>query len=318
MVVSTLKIVFMGTPEFAVPSLDALISNNSNICAVYCQPPRPAGRGKTLRKSPVQIRAESADLNIQMPLSLEENESQKYLQNLGADVCLVVAYGLILPKSVLDAPRFGCINAHASLLPRWRGAAPIQRAIISGDHETGVSIMQMDEGLDTGPVLYQNKISIEKNDDSGTLHNKLSILSAQMLEKFIAELSKNRIPKAKTQKGTPCYAKKINKYETRLDWRLNARLLSQQVKAFSPSPGAWFQHQKTQIKVFQAEPLQLNNDQSPGTLTLNKDIIIKCGENTGLRLILLQHAGKKILDYSSFLRGYKFVNGDYLECPDIN
>ena len=178
--------------------------------------------------------------------------------------------------------------------------------------------MQMDDGLDTGPVLYQNKITIEQDYDSGRLHNKLSVLSAQLLAKTIGELSKNRIPKAIAQNGVPSYAKKIEKYETRLNWRLDARLLSQQIKAFAPSPGAWFRHQKTQIKVLKAEPLQLANEQKPGTLILNKNIIIKCGENTALRLIRLQLAGKNILDYSSFLHGYKFVNGDYLECPGTN
>lgn len=310
---SSLKIIFMGTPEFAIPSLDILINNNSNICAVYCQPPRPAGRGKTLRKSPVQIRAESAGLNVQMPVSLQDKDSQHHFKNLEADVCLVVAYGLILPRPILDAPRFGCINAHASLLPRWRGAAPIQRAIIAGDEKTGVSIMQMGDGLDTGPVLYQDKITIEENYDSGRLHDKLSLLSAQLLERTVREFSRNSVPKAVIQHGIPSYAKKIEKHETRLDWRLNARLLSRQVKAFTPSPGAWFPHQKTQIKIYKAEPLQLNNKQKPGTLILNKDIIVKCGENTGLRLISLQSAGKKVLDYSNFLRGYKFINGDCLK-----
>ena len=308
----------MGTPQFSIPSLDVLIGNNSDVCAVYCQPPRPAGRGKSLRKSPVQIRAESEGLNVQMPTSLKDKESQKYFQKLEADVCFVVAYGLILPKPLLRAPRLGCINAHASLLPRWRGAAPIQRAIMAGDKQTGVSIMQMDDGLDTGPVLYQNKITIEEGYDAGILQKKLSVLSAQLLAKTIGKLDINLVPQATVQQGNPCYAKKIEKNETRLNWRLNAKLLSQNVKAFNPSPGAWFPYQNTKIKVFEAEPVTLNTEQNPGTLIINKNIIIKCGENTGLRLIRLQSAGKKIIDFSDFLRGCKFVNGDYIECPDIN
>ncbi len=326
------KLIFMGTPDYAVPSLDALLAADYSIAAVYCQPPRPAGRGKKPRASPVQRRAEAAGLKVRMPVSLKDAQQQQEFAALGADLCIVIAYGLILPQAVLDAPRLGCINAHASLLPRWRGAAPIQRAIMAGDGETGVSIMQMDAGLDTGPVLRRESTPIDATCDAGDLHDRLAEISGRLLVELADERCRGVAPTPVPQGEGASYAAKIDKAEARLDWRLKAPELARRVRALSPYPGAWFSHGAERIKLAQAAPSSYDSAEQPGTvlradrlllsqsglLSGQSDLAVVCGGGTVLDLKRLQRAGKGVLDAAEFLRGHDLAAGEVLACPATN
>lgn len=308
------KLIFMGTPEYAVPSLDALLAAGFPIGAVYCQPPRPAGRGKKPRPSPVQRRAEMAGLALRMPVSLKGEAEQKEFMAFGADLCIVVAYGLMLPKKVLEAPRLGCINAHASLLPRWRGAAPIQRAIMAGDKETGVCVMQIDEGLDTGPVLRRERLAIDAECDGGELHGRLAALSATLLVVTAKQLCCGAALAPVAQSGNASYAVKINKAETRIDWKLPARELANLVRALSPTPGAWFLHGGDRIKLLEAQ-IAAATDAPPGTVIIGDDLMVACGMGTALQLGRLQRAGKGVMAVAEFLRGHAILPGEILPCP---
>jgi len=308
-------IIFMGTPDYAVPSLDALLAAGFPIAAAYCQPPRPAGRGKKPRPTAVQRRAEAAGLNVQMPVSLKEEAQQRAFAAFNADLCVVVAYGLILPPALLQAPRLGCINAHASLLPRWRGAAPIQRALMAGDTETGVSIMQMDEGLDTGPVLGQAKVTIDANCDAGQLHDRLAALSAGLLTEIANELCRGTAPEAVEQGDGASYAAKIDKAESRLDWTRPAPELANLVRALSPAPGAWFQHGAARIKLLAARAQSHDGAEAPGTVLAGDGFSVVCGGGTALRFVRLQRAGKSVLATAEFLRGHAIAAGETLPCP---
>ncbi|MDP6817825.1 MAG: methionyl-tRNA formyltransferase [Alphaproteobacteria bacterium] len=310
-------LIFMGTPDYAVASLDALLAAGYQIGAVYCQPPRPAGRGKRVRPSAVQRRAEAAGLDLRMPVSLKDGAEQRALAALQADLAIVVAYGLILPPAVLAAPRLGCINAHASLLPRWRGAAPIQRAIMAGDSETGVSIMRMDEGLDTGPLLRQARLTIEADCDAGQLHDRLAALSASLLVEVAGELCRGEAPPATAQGAGASYAAKIDKAETRLDWNRPAPELANLVRALSPAPGAWFEHRGARIKLLAAQTEAHDGFEPPGTvLGVDGDggLIVACGHATSLHLLRLQRAGKGVLAAAEFLRGHAIAAGETLPC----
>ena len=307
-------LIFMGTPDYAVPSLDALLAADFSIAAVYCQPPRPAGRGKRPRPTAVQRRAEAAELNVQMPVSLKEAAEQRAFAAFDADLCVVVAYGLILPPDLLGAPRLGCINAHASLLPRWRGAAPIQRAVMAGDTETGVSIMQMDEGLDTGPVLRQAKLAIDAECDAGQLHDQLAALSASLLSEVAGALCQGAAPEVVEQGDGASYAAKIDKAETRLDWTRPAPELANLVRALSPAPGAWFQHGAARIKLLAARALAQNGAAAPGTVLEGAGLTVSCGDGTALRLESLQREGKSVLAAAEFLRGHAIAAGEALPC----
>lgn len=241
-----MRVIFMGTPAFAVPVLDALIDAGHEIAAVYCQPPRPAGRGQKPRPSPVEARAEALCLPLRMPLSLKEAAEQQAFAALGADVAVVVAYGLILPQAVLDAPRLGCLNIHASLLPRWRGAAPIHRAILAGDAETGVAIMRMEAGLDTGPVLLREAVMIGAQETTGALHDRLSGLGARLIVEALDRLDTLRpVPQAKTGVS---YAAKIDKAEARVDWRRPAVEVDRLIRGLAPFPGAWCEMGGARVK----------------------------------------------------------------------
>jgi len=308
------KIIFMGTPDYAVPALNLLLAAGFPIAAVYCQPPRPAGRGKKPRLSPVQRRAEAAGLKVCMPASLRGKAEQREFSAAGADLCVVVAYGLILPKALLEAPRLGCINAHASLLPRWRGAAPIQRAIMAGDTETGVCIIQMNEGLDTGPILRSERLAIDTQCNGGNLHDRLAELSATLLAETADQLCRGTAPAPVAQTGEVSYAAKIDKAETRLDWNRPASELANLVRALSPVPGVWFLHGEDRIKLLAAQPVGAMNAQ-PGTVLSGAGLTVACGAGTALRLVRLQRAGKGEMATAEFLRGHTIPLGEILPCP---
>ncbi len=310
---NALRIVFMGTPAYAVPSLEALMASRHRVICVYSQPPRPRGRGQAPRASPIAARAESIGLPVRTPASLKRADEQAAFAALDADLGVTVAYGLILPAAILAAPRLGCINAHASLLPRWRGAAPIRRAIMAGDTETGVTIMQMDEGLDTGPTLLTEAVPITPNVTGGALHDKLAALSARLLVEAVDRLSEGRLAATPQPDDGATYATKIEKREAALDWRMPAPRLARLVRAFAPHPGTWFTHDGARIKILAAEAVSGKASGSPGEV-LDARLTIACGDGTALRPTRLQRAGKAPVDVDAFLRGFAIAPGTILPC----
>lgn len=301
-----MRVVFMGTPDFSVPVLDALVAAGHEIAAVYCQPPRPAGRGKKNRPTPVHARAVALGLAVRHPVSLKGAEEQAEFAALNADVAVVVAYGLILPQAVLDAPRRGCLNIHASLLPRWRGAAPIHRAIMAGDAETGVCIMQMEAGLDTGPVLLREATDITPQDTTARLHDRLSAMGARLIVQALDRLD-TLTPEPQPDAGVT-YARKIDKAEAAIDWTRPAQEIDRQIRGLSPFPGAWTTAGDTRIKLLMSELTE--GQGAPGTL-LDDDITVACGTGA-LRLHTLQRAGKAAQDAETFLRGMALPHGTVL------
>ncbi len=302
-----MRIVFMGSPDFSVPVLDALVEADHEVVCVYCQPPRRAGRGKKDRPTPVQTRAEALGLDVRHPVSLKVPEESAAFAALNADVAVVVAYGLILPQTVLDAPRRGCLNIHASLLPRWRGAAPIHRAIMAGDAETGVCIMQMEAGLDTGPVLLRRSVPIATDDTTGSLHDRLSVLGAQMICEALADLD-HLTPVAQPDVGVT-YAAKIDKSETPIDWDQPAAHVDAHIRGLSPFPGAWFEHEGVRIKVLGCELAP--GDGAPGLVTATP-LTVACGAGA-VALTRLQRAGRSAQDVQDFLRGCPLPPGTQLK-----
>lgn len=303
-----LTIAFMGTPDFAVPALEALIGAGHNIVAVYTQPPRPAGRGKHLRKSAVHNVAEASGIDVRTPTNLKSDADHKYFAALDLDVAVVAAYGLILPKPILDAPRFGCINIHASLLPRWRGAAPIQRAILAGDEKTGITIMQMDEGLDTGNMIMREAIAIGSEDTTQSLHNQLADLGATLCVQVMKKLASGSLSSTPQTDGDVTYAAKIDKSEARIDWRKSASEIDRQVRGLSPFPGAWFELNGERVKV-----LSGNIDQgsgNPGAI-LDDALLVACGSDA-YRVTRAQRAGKGVMEVHDFLRGFEIPKGTNL------
>lgn len=302
-----MKIVFMGTPDFSVPVLEALTQKHEVIC-VYCQPPRPAGKGMKLRPSPVQNKAESLGIPVRTPKSFKSVEEQLAFEELKADVAVVCAYGLILPISVLKAPKFGCINVHASLLPRWRGAAPIQRAIEAGDDVSGVTIMQMDAGLDTGDMLLKAEVPITPLTTAGMLHDQLSELGAKLIVDVLDEMP---VPIPQPQEGAN-YAQKIQKSEALINWNFPADIIERKIRAFNPFPGAYFICRGERIKIFEAV-IEKPTDFSVlhGTV-LDDNLLIGCGEGTALRLKTVQREGKRITSAEDFLRGFELKKGALL------
>ena len=303
------RLVFMGTPEFAVPSLTALVAAGHDVISVYTQPPRPAGRGKKPRATPVQAAADQHGIAVRTPETLRAAEEQDVLSALGADAIVVVAYGLILPKAVLDMPRLGCLNVHASLLPRWRGAAPIQRALLAGDTETGISIMVLDEGLDTGPVVLQHAIDIAPGETAGTLHDRLADLGAALIVKALAGVSDGRLAATDQRDEGATYARKIARSEAEIDWGRSAEDIDRQVRALAPSPGAWFRHGAERVKVF-ACMITAGESGNPGEV-LDGRLTIACGAGA-LRLQRLQREGRKAMDADAFLRGQALPPGTQL------
>ncbi len=301
-----MRLAFMGTPDFAVPTLGALIAQGHEIAAVYTQPPRPKGRGLASEISPVAKLAQAHNIEIRDPVSLKGESEQSAFAALNLDAAVVVAYGLLLPKPILDAPRLGCFNLHGSLLPRWRGAAPIQRAIMAGDSETGVMAMRMEEGLDTGPVLMAERIAIGRK-TYGDLHDELSHLGADLMVRALAALDRGSI-EAQPQQGEPTYAKKILKEETRIDWKKSASEIDCHVRGLSPVPGAWTEANGERLKILYAEPTKGSG--TPGEM-LDDKLTIACG-NGALKLIRLQRAGRGPMNAEDLLRGFSLPRGTKL------
>ncbi|TCP60014.1 methionyl-tRNA formyltransferase [Rhodovulum bhavnagarense] len=291
-----MRIVFMGTPEFSVPVLDALVDAGHDIACVYCQPPRPAGRGKKDRPSPVHARAEVLGLPIRHPVSLKGAEAQADFAALQADVAVVVAYGLILPRPVLDAPRHGCLNIHASLLPRWRGAAPIHRAIMAGDAETGICIMRMEAGLDTGPVLMREATPIGAEETTGDLHDRLSAMGARLIVQALAHLP-DLTPQPQPEAGVT-YAAKIDKAEARVDWNRPADQVAHHINGLSPFPGAWCVAGDERLKLLRARVTEGNG---PSGQVLG-GLVIAC-ETGAVEIVQAQREGKRAMETDELLRG---------------
>ena len=298
-----MRIVFMGSPDFAVPSLNALVEAGHDVVAVYSQPPRPAGRGKGERKTAVHERADALGIEVRTPRTLRNEEEQERFRALDADVAAVAAYGLILPKPILDAPRQGCVNVHASLLPRWRGAAPIQRAILAGDEVSGVTIMHMDEGLDTGPMLLKRELSI-RGKTAGQVTEELANLGAQAL---IAWLNDPAPPEAQPEDGAT-YASKVDKAETRIDWHRPALEIARQVRAFAPAPGAWFEADGERIKLLVAAIA--DGFGKPGEV-LDDRLTIATSEGA-IRPLKVQRAGRAPMSAEELLRGFAIPAGTIL------
>lgn len=303
----TLRLAFMGTPEFAVPTLARLVSQGHTIAAVYTQPPRPKGRGYETEPSPVHRLAESQCLEVCTPQNLKSPETQTEFANLELDAAVVVAYGLILPKAILEATRLGCFNLHASLLPRWRGAAPIQRAIMAGDAETGVMVMRMEEGLDTGPMLIAERVPVGRK-TYGQLRDELAQLGADLMVRSLAALEHGSI-EAKPQTGDGVtYARKIAKEEARIDWTKPAREIDCLIRGLSPVPGAWCEVKGERVKILFAEPVATTG--APGEI-VGEDPIVACGEGA-LKLLRLQRAGRGAMAAADFLRGFPLRKGERL------
>lgn len=301
-----LRIIFMGTPDFSVPSLVALVEAGHEIIACYSQPPRPAGRrGLELKKSPVHAKAEALGIPVFTPENFKSEEEQEKFKALEADVAIVIAYGLLLPKVILDAPRLGCYNGHASLLPRWRGAAPLQRAIMAGDSETGVNIMKMDVGLDTGPVALSQSLPITENMTTGELHDALSEITADLMVEAASQLEDDNILLKEQSEEGVLYASKIEKSESRIDWSKPAQDVHNHILGLSPFPGSWCEIQlggKLQrVKVLNSELAQGLG--KPRQL-LDDKLTIACGEGA-VRLVRVQRAGKQVQSAEEFLRGNK-------------
>lgn len=301
-----MRLAFLGTPEFAVPALIALGEAGHEIAAVYTQPPRRAGRGQAVQPSPVAQAAETAGWPVLTPATLKDAAAQSAFAALDLDAAVVVAYGLILPEPILDAPRHGCLNIHASLLPRWRGAAPIQRAIEAGDRESGVTIMQMDPGLDTGPMLLSEAIPIEPGETGGSLHDKLSDLGARLIVAALARL--DSLPVRPQPADGVTYAHKLQRAEARIDWSQPSEVLERRVRAFDPWPGAAFELGGEAIKVRSCAVA--GGDGPPGTV-LDDRLTVACGEGA-LRLLRVQRGGRQAIDAEAFLRGFPIAPGTVL------
>ena len=309
-----LKLVFMGTPDFSVPALAALAAAGHEIRAVYSQPPRPAGRGMAERPSPVHAKADALGIPVRTPLSLKDAHEHRAFQALEADAAVVIAYGLILPRAVLAAPRFGCFNVHASALPRWRGAAPIHRAIMAGDPETAVMVMRMEEGLDTGPVCMTDPVAIEPNVTTGELHDTLAHRGADLIVKALAALEAGHLDCTPQPDDGVTYAAKIDKAESRIDFTRPASEVHNHVRGLSPFPGAWFEAAPPggapeRIKVLRTE--RIEGSGPPGE-ALDDRLAIACGSGA-VRLVEVQRAGKRAMTGEDFLRGFTIPRGMRLQ-----
>ena len=299
-----MRIIFMGTPDFAVPVLKALIHHHQVIC-IYTQPPRPAGRGNKLNPSPVHQVADQFNIPVRTPVSLRKKEIQEAFAALNADVAIVCAYGLILPQAILEAPQKGCINIHASLLPRWRGAAPIQRAIQAGDTQSGVTIMQMDAGLDTGDMLLSESCMITPDTTAQMLHDSLSEIGAKLI---IQTLDKIPSPQKQPVKGIT-YADKIQKEEAFIDWSLSAGQIKRNIMAFNPYPTAYTLFQGERLKIYEADVLPDTTNAPIGTI-IDNQLSVACGNKTVLRIRKLQRAGKRVMNTEEFLLSGFLNQGD--------
>ena len=312
-----MKLGFAGTPDFAIPALDRL-AESYPIAAVFTQPDRPAGRGQTLQVSPVKRRAMDLGLPVHQPPSFKTAEAQDLLRGARVDVLIVAAYGLILPSAALGIPKFGCVNIHASLLPRWRGAAPIQRAILAGDFRTGITLMRMEAGLDTGPMLASRDIKIERDETAKTLHDRLAELGADLIAENLPKLAAGSLREVVQPTEGVTYAPKIEKSEARIDWRRAAADIDAQVRAFNPWPMAETRLDGEQLRIWEAEPLEspaFAKDAAPGSVltAAREGIDVVCGTGV-LRIRKLQLAGRKVLGSEEFLRGQR-LDGRHFASP---
>jgi len=294
----------MGTPDFAVPTLAELLAQGHDIAAVYSQPPRPKGRGMALEPSPVHQFAQKAGLPVRHPVSLKGETEQEEFAALDLDAAIVVAYGLLLPKPILDAPRLGCFNLHASLLPRWRGAAPIQRAVMAGDEETGVMVMQMEEGLDTGPVLMAERVRIGRK-TSGELTTELSRLGADLMVRSLGALERGAVTPQRQADAGVTYARKITKEEARIDWSRSAAEIDAMIRGLAPSPGAFTEVKGERLKILSALPVK---DRGELGEVLTDDLTVACGEDA-LKLLKVQRAGKGVMEACELLKGFPLPPG---------
>ena len=309
----TLRLIFMGTPDFSVPTLRALAAAGHEIAAVYSQPPRPAGRrGLELTPSPVHRAAEDLGFEVRTPVSFKSETEQEAFRALGADAAIVVAYGLLLPRPILEGTRLGCFNGHASLLPRWRGAAPIQRAIMAGDDETGMMVMKMDVGLDTGPVALTKQIAIGPDMTGGELHDRLSAAGAALMVEAMAKLERGELTLTPQPAEGVTYARKVDKAETRIDWTRPAREVHDTVRALSPFPGAWCEI-SVNGKPERLKVLRTTRAEGPGEPgeVLDDALSIACGDGA-VRLLEVQRAGGRPMTAQDFLRGVRLARGDRL------
>jgi methionyl-tRNA formyltransferase len=304
-----MRIVFMGTPEFSVPALSEIVAAGHDVAAVYAQPPRPAGRGMSERKSPVHVFAEAAGLPVLTPASLKSPEAQAAFAAHDADVAVVIAYGLLLPKPILEAPRHGCLNLHGSALPRWRGAAPIQRAIMAGDAETAVVVMHMDEELDTGPICLSEGIAIEPHMTAGELHDRMALAGAGLVVRALAALERGSLDCRPQPQSGVTYARKITNEEARIDFNRPAKEVHNMIRGLSPAPGAWFEiagpSGRERIKVLRATPTEASG--VPGTV-LDDVLTIACADGA-VQLLQVQRAGKRPMTTVELLRGFALPAG---------
>ena len=302
-----MKLVFMGTPKFSVPALKALDQSKHQICAVYSQPPRPSGRGKKLNISDVHKEALDLGLTVHTPRNFKSEKDQKIFRELKVDIAIVVAYGLILPSQILSSPKFGCVNIHASILPRWRGAAPIQRAIMEGDNETGICIMKMDNGLDTGPVLSSRKIQIKENDTAKILSERLSLLGSNLIVEVLDKLPDYKVQMQSTHGIT--YASKIHKSEAKIDWSLPAQTIDRKIRALSPFPGAWTEINGERVKLLASKVV---DEEHEAGMVLDTGFSIACGQKA-IEITEAQRQGKSAQKSDVFLRGFKLNKGRKLD-----
>ncbi len=311
-----MKIIFAGTPAFSARALEALLEAGHEVALVLTQPDRPAGRGMQVTASAVKTLAQQYVLALLQPHSLKQSGLDTQLAAIGADVMVVAAYGLILPTAILSIPRLGCLNIHASLLPRWRGAAPIQRAILAGDRETGITIMQMDQGLDTGAMLLQRSIPIAPDDTAQTLHDKLALIGARCIVEALPLLQQGRLAATAQDETTASYAPKLEKTEAEIDWRLDAEQINRAVRAFNPHPGAHSRMHGTPLKIWQAE-VAASAAGNPGEVVAagREGITVVCGNGT-LLLKMVQKPGGKKMNAGEFLAGYPLQPGDRFEYRD--
>jgi methionyl-tRNA formyltransferase len=305
----TLRLAFMGSPDFAVPVLEAILAAGHEVVCVYSQPPRPAGRGQDLRRTAVHAIAEQRGLPVRTPLNFKAGEDRDAFAALAIDAAVVVAYGLLLPKAILDAPRLGCFNLHGSLLPRWRGAAPIHRAVMAGDHETGVQVMKMGVGLDTGPVMLTAATPISATDTTGEVHDRLSALGADLMVKALALLEAGSAAFVEQADVGVTYAEKIRPVEARIDWSQPAERVSAHIRGLSPQPGAWFElvEEKGPVRIKVLNAVEDAGSGAPGAV-LDDRLLVACGTGA-VRLTRLQRAGKGPMNADDFLRGTRLGAG---------
>jgi methionyl-tRNA formyltransferase len=308
----SLRIVFMGSPDFAVPPLQSLIDRDAHIIAVYTQPPRPKGRGHLLQKTAVHTLAESCQIPVYHPASLKSDKEQHHFKRLEPDIAVVAAYGLILPRAVLNTPRYGCLNIHASLLPRWRGASPIQHAIWYGDQESGVSIMQMEPGLDTGPTILKQSTPITSRTYAQSLHDELANMGADMIPELLNKIEAGTAPSATPQsEDMATYAPLLTKEDGRIDWMQRAEQIDRQIRALNPWPGTWSELDRKRIKILEACIGDHVSSQLPGTL-IDPEGLIACGRQTTLKITRLQPEGAKAMDVKAAINGHYLQTGQAL------